>query len=298
MSQGFALIGPGRVGAAIGKALYRQGWHPVSIIGRHLATTRDACDFIGCPSTLATTKISAAGKAGLILLAVPDDSIAATARQLQQLQIPTPGTVLLHFSGVHPAAVMRYPNSPTHLFSVHPLLPFADRQQAYEDLRRAPYIGEGDKEARPLAAELCTALGGQLQAILPHSKQLYHAAACLASNYFVTLIAEAASLLQDCGIEPGREEALLLPLLAATLQNVTVSGTGKGLTGPIVRGDIGTIKAHIEALSQNHRDLHDLYCLLGNRTALLAKRAGRLEPEEAESIQKLLNKKCFTNNDK
>lgn len=295
MSIRFALIGPGRVGAAIGKTLYRQGWHPVSIIGRHLATARDACDFIGCPPTLATTATKSAGKADLILLAVPDDSIAAMACQLQERRIPTPGTVLLHFSGVHPAAIMRCPVSQTALFSLHPLLPFADRQQAYEQLNHAPYIGEGDKAARPLATELCAALGGQLQTISPHRKQLYHAAACLVSNYFVTLIAESASLLRDCGIEAGREEGLLLPLLEATLQNVAVNGTGKGLTGPIARGDLGTIKAHIEALNQSHRDLHDLYCQLGSRTVLLAERAGRLNAGKTESLQKIFNENRFTN---
>lgn len=294
MNIRFTLIGPGRVGSAIAKVLFQKGCFPVSIIGRNLAATRDACDFIGCDSDLATTDLARAAKADLILLAVPDDSIATIACRLQQQHIPKPGTVLLHFSGVHPATIMRYAESQTVLYSLHPLLPFADRQQAYEQLQQAPYVGEGDEAARPIAETVCTALGGRLQNIAPNRKQLYHAAACLASNYLVTLIAEAASLLKECGIDPDQEEALLLPLLEATLNNVAAGGTGKGLTGPIVRGDLGTLKAHMQALRQRSTGLLDLYCLLGSRTALLAERAGRLNPGEADAIQELFNQRNFT----
>ena len=295
MNIRFALIGPGRVGSAITKALLQKGGLPVSIIGRSPAATRDACHFIGCSPDLATTDLRCAGEADLILLAVPDDSIGIIARELQQRQIPKPGTVLLHFSGAHPAAIMRYAESQTRLFSLHPLLPFADRQQAYERLNMAPYIGEGDDSARPVAETLCAALGAQLQNISPHKKPLYHAAACMASNYLVTLIAAAAELLKECGIDPERGETLLLPLLEATLENVAVRGTGNGLTGPIVRGDTRTLETHVQALKDSHTDLLDLYCLLGNKTLLLAESSGRLSTDTAKIMRKTLNENCFTN---
>ncbi len=295
MNIHFALIGPGRVGSAIAKALLQKGGLPVSIIGRNLAATREACDFIGCNPDQATTDLHCAGGADLILLAVPDDSIAAIAHQLQQQNIPKPGTVLLHFSGVHTAAIMRYPESRACLFSLHPLLPFADCQQAYERLKHAPYIGEGDDTARRIAETLCTALGGRLQIISPHRKPLYHAAVCMASNYLVTLIAAATDLLKECGIDPDQGEALLLPLLEATLENVAGGGTGNGLTGPVVRGDKGTIEAHIQALKQVDAGLLDLYCLLGTRTVLLAENSGRLNTVAAQKIRKLLNKRQLTN---
>lgn len=291
MSKRFALIGPGRVGSAISRALFENGYRPVAVIGRSLQSTREACSFIGCDISLATTDLRAAGGAELILLAVPDDRIAAVASQLQRVTNPEPGTtVLMHFSGVHAAAIMRPPEGEMILFSVHPLLPFANRQQAFERLSLAPYIGEGDDAAQPLAAELCEALGGRLERIPTAKKPLYHAAACLASNYFVTLIAEATTLLQLCDIDPHRAETLLLPLLQNTLDNVALYGAQKGLTGPIMRGDIGTLSAHLLALQQ-HPELRDLYCRLGRRTALLTEKSGHLKSVDAETIIRLLKQK-------
>ncbi len=298
MSSRFALIGPGRVGSAIARALFEKDYQPVAIVGRNLQSTRDACAFIGCNTSLASTDPGASGGADLVLLAVPDDGIATVAFELQQhLLPPLRGTVLIHFSGVHPAAIMRYPEGQASLFSLHPLLPFADRQQAFERLKLAPYIGEGDDSARPMVEALCAALGGQLEYIQTHKKPLYHAAACLASNYLVTLMAEAMTLLQQCGIEHQGREPLLLPLLRATLDNVATCGTGQGLTGPIVRGDIGSISAHLQVLQQHQPDLLELYCQLGHRTALLAQESGRLKENTAQKIIRLLDVDSVKNND-
>lgn len=289
MSRRFALIGPGRVGSAIARALFEKGYQPVAVIGRTLETSQEACCFIGCDPHLATTALQRANSADLILLAVPDDHIAMVATQLHQSDIPAAGSTLIHFSGVHPAAIMCHSKGQASVFSLHPLLPFADRQQAFERLRLAPYIGEGDELARPVAAALCTALGGRLESIPTLKKPLYHAAACLASNYLVTLLATAATLLQQCDIERNHAETLLLPLLRATLDNVAVGGTQQGLTGPIVRGDLGTINAHLLALQQHQPELLDLYCLLGHRTALLAQDSGRLKVAASKAIINLLD---------
>ena len=297
MKNRFALIGPGRVGSAIARVLFEKGYQPVAIIGRNSQPSREACSFIGCDMGLATTDLYAAASAELILLAVPDDRIADVARHLHLNQIAKPGCVLLHFSGVHPAAVMRQPGARTFLFSLHPLLPFADRQQAYERLSLVPYFGEGDVDAHPVAETICNALGGQLQFIDSQMKHLYHAAACLASNYLVTLIAEASALLEECGIDPARAETCLFPLLESTLHNVAIHGTKKGLTGPVVRGDVGTLTAHLQALKISPTGLLDLYCLLGSRTVLLAEGSGRITTNEAETMRKLFAKNGFTNKD-
>lgn len=295
MNIRFALIGPGRVGSAIAKTLLEKGIDPVGIIGRSLDAAQEACAFIGCDQKLASTEIHCAGAADLILLAVPDNSIAAIAHQLQQRHITKPGAVLLHFSGAHPAAIMRYPEAQNALFSLHPLLPFADRRQAYERLHMAPLVGEGDVAARPLAEKLCSALGGRLHDISPDKKQLYHAAACVASNYLVTLIAAASELLQHCGIDSVEDKALLMPLLEATLENVADNGTANGLTGPIVRGDTDTLISHVQALKDCSADLLDLYCLLGHYTVQLAENSGRLSSDVAERMRILLDKSQLTN---
>jgi predicted short-subunit dehydrogenase-like oxidoreductase (DUF2520 family) len=294
VNKRFALIGPGRVGSTIARALLENGYQPIAIIGRRLQPTRLACSFIGCDAGLATTQLRVADEADLILLAVPDDQIAAVASQLQQDFLSSRDRVLIHFSGVHPAAIMRHSKGHASLFSLHPLFPFADRRQAYEQLKLVPYFGEGDAAAYPVAESLCNALGGKLQLIDAQKKHLYHAGACLVSNYLVTLIEQAGSILEECGIDPSQRETCLFPLLEATLHNVATSGTKKGLTGPIVRGDIGTLTAHLQALETSPTGLLDLYCLLGNKTVLLAESSGRLSTSKAKALHKLFSEKIIT----
>lgn len=295
MTVRFALIGTGRVGPAVARALYEKGHELTAVIGRTLQAPREACFFIGCNTDLATTDLNAAGTADLIMLAVPDDAIASIAYQLHSNHVVKSGTVMLHFSGSQPSSIMAGSQHQAQLFSLHPLLPFADRRQAYEHLKQTPYIGEGDETARPIVESLCTALGGQLLNISPDKKRLYHAAACIASNFFVTLIAAATELLQECDIDSDQGIALLLPLLEATLKNVATAGTLQGLTGPVVRGDTGTVAAHMQALKHDHSDLLDLYCILGSRTVHLAEASGRLDKEKAKEMRKLFDKNCLTN---
>lgn len=296
MKPDVALIGPGRVGSAVGKALHLAGYQLVSVVGRSLTSALDACDFIGCRPALATTDLGTTARAQLILLAVPDDGIAQVAARLQDSAVLPATTTLLHFSGVHPAEIMRRPQARTALFSLHPLLPFADRQQAFERLLAgAQYVGEGDAAAHHSAESLCTTLGGTFRVISPEYKHLYHTAACLASNYLVTLVAEAGKLLNKCGIDAENTLAMLIPLLQATLDNISRYGVDDGLTGPIVRGDTGTLSLHLQALAQDTPELTDLYCQLGHRTALLAHQSGRLEGEAFDAMQKAL-KQDFSKN--
>jgi predicted short-subunit dehydrogenase-like oxidoreductase (DUF2520 family) len=283
-----ALIGPGRVGSVIGRALHRAGYPLCAVIGKQRQSARAACRFIGCSEQLATTDLGAAAAAGLVLLAVPDDLLAPTAHTLQARVCLAPATTLLHFSGVHPAAVMRYPGSAMALFSLHPLLPFADREKAFARLSLAAYAGEGDAAATELAEELVAALGGTFWLLAAEHKQLYHAAACFASNYLVTLVGAAGELLATCGIPPQAAPQLLEPLLQATLENILSHGVGEGLTGPIVRGDTGTLARHLAALEQQAPELRELYCRLGEQTVALARAAGRLNQAAANEIRTLL----------
>lgn len=293
MTTPFALIGPGRVGCAVSKRLLLADFPLQAVVGTSLAAARDACEFIGCDIVTATTDIGMAAPAPLILVAVPDDAIASVAHQLQSQHCLDPATVLLHFSGVHPADIMRYPDSPAALGCLHPLLPFADRQMATEELPCAAFSLEGDLPARERAAAIVQLFEAKAFTINAGHKHLYHAAACIASNYLVTLIDQASRMLAVCGINPEETIELLSPLLTATLQNFQTQGPHQGLTGPIVRGDIGTIKLHLEALQQASPSIGGgplpLYCALGQRTVILAKASGRLDAIKATEISALLH---------
>ncbi len=292
MKQSIALIGPGRVGCAVSKHLYEAGYQLTAIIGRSKVQAIEACTFIGCSPTLAFDQLTESVSAQIILLAVPDDQIQKLAQQVQMtinfLEPPT----MVHFSGLHQAEIMRHDSSRVSLLSLHPLLPFANRQKAFIDLQQCPCALEGDTpQSLALGEELVNAIGGHPFTLDSEKKPLYHAAACIASNYLVTLLASARDLLINCGIESDQAIPLLLPLVQATLDNVKNLNPEQGLTGPIVRGDIGTVTEHIQALENAAPELLQLYLQMGKLTALISNRSGRLDTGKGIAIDQLFSAK-------
>ncbi len=279
MTQRIALIGPGRVGCAITRCLHDAGYPVVAIIGRCREKSVEACEFIGCSEKLASDQLSDAATAQLILLAVPDDQIKNVAMELHAA-IGESNHTIIHFSGLHSADIMRHEPSRSSLLSLHPLLPFADRQIAFENLKHCPCALEGDPSALSLGQEVVKAIGGQAFLLSGDKKTLYHAAACIASNYLVTLLACSRDLLVSCGVAQEQTLALLRPLMQASLDNAIKLGPEQGLTGPIVRGDIGTLENHLEALKSHSPDDHQLYILLGLKTLSLARQSNRLINQE------------------
>ncbi len=284
MKPSIALIGPGKLGCAIAHRLQAAGYPFSAIISRELSRAQEACAFIGCAPEVASDKLQAAGKAEIILLAVPDDQIEALAKALQSGSTLSAAQTLIHFSGLHPAALMRLGTSKARLLSIHPLLPFADRQLAAEKLSGCPCALEGETAALSLGKQLIAAIGATPFAIAGDQKALYHASACIASNFLVTLLGTARDLLSQCGIAPEQAIPLLLPLVQASLDNTAKLGPEAGLTGPIVRGDRGTVQQHLLALEKSAPELLPLYRLLGEKTLELAVKSGRLSREQAKDL--------------
>ncbi len=288
MKQAIALIGPGKVGCAISKRLFRAGYPITAVISRDHQRSLAACAFIGCSAQAATTDLQLAGTGQLILLAVPDNAIATMGTRVMTQVGLAEGTGLVHFSGLHPAAIMDSQNSDLALLSLHPLLPFADSGQAFTRLSGCPCALEGNSSGVALGKELVAALGATAFMLSAEHKALYHAAASLSSNYLVTLLGSARDLLVRCGIDQQDALRILGPLLQATLSNTFLLGPEQGLTGPIVRNDDGTVSAHLAALRQVSHDQLELYRILGQRTLQLARAADRLTQEQADSLAALL----------
>jgi len=284
MKPSVALIGPGKLGCSVARRLQDAGYPFAAVISRDLSRAQEACDFVGCEPNLASVQLSDAGKAQIILLAVPDDQLEAQAKALQSCAHLSAEQTLVHFSGLHPAALMRQKTSASQLLSIHPLLPFANRQLAVEKLSGCPCALEGDSVALALGEQLITDIGGKPFAIASDKKALYHASACIASNYLVTLLGTARDLLGQCGIDPEQAIPLLLPLVQASLDNTGQLGPEAGLTGPIVRGDRGTVQQHLRALAEAAPELLSLYRLLGEKTLELAVKSGRLPEEQAKNL--------------
>jgi len=185
--------------------------------------------------------------ADLVLLAVPDSSIAEVAQQ-----VPI-GPWLAHVSGATSLAAL---DPHTRRFSVHPLQTLTTGRGAEQlDGAWAAVTAEG-QEAREAARWLAETLGLRPFDLADADKPLYHAGAAMASNFLVTLHAAAARLLEESHAPP---EALV-PLMTRTIEN------GFVLTGPIARGDWSTVEAHLRALEERAPDLVPLYRALAEAT--------------------------------
>lgn len=272
-----AVIGTGRVGVTLARALTRAG-RSVAVLGRNAVTLPDPL------GSAATAWEPDTGAAAVIIVAVPDDAIGSVAQRLASEGAVTAAHVVLHTSGIRSrAALAALEESGAALGSWHPLQTFARRSGEPEALAGSPAVIEGDERAlasgRALAAQLHMRPVIELDGA---SKPLYHAAAVFACNYLVVLADIANRLTREAIGEPP-PATLFLPLMRRTLAHLT-DGTAAALTGPLSRGDAGTIAMHLAALQGMDRAA---YLALADEALGLAVRSG-LRPDLAAEVERVL----------
>ena len=283
-----AIIGAGLLGTSMGVLLKRAGHEIVAIHSRTLKSARAAAKVIGDVQVVGDAGLAAMG-ADLVLLSVPDRSIPTVAIQVAAGGALRRGAVVAHCSGALPAGVLAgvraaggWPGS------IHPLQSFADVETAVTALPGSFFFLEGDEEAVDLLRSVVLSLDGRPVPLDSTSKALYHAAACAASNYLVTLVDYAAALMMKAGVPPDVALPALMPLVAGTVRNLDVLGSPDALTGPISRGDVGTVRNHLVALRRVPGDLVRLYAALARKTVEVALRQGRIDRETADQFLRLL----------
>jgi predicted short-subunit dehydrogenase-like oxidoreductase (DUF2520 family) len=282
----FSIVGAGRVGTALGVALTRRGWELRVIADRNPDAARESRRTIG--RGRATADLGLAAQAvQAVFISVPDDAVAAVARKLARAGSRWSGRHVFHTSGLVSAAALEpLRRKGARVASLHPVQAFPEKT-AGASLFRGIYWGiEGDPEAVAAGRKIVTALGGRSFVIAAENKALYHAACSLASNAFVSLEGAAASLLGEAGISRREAPAALRPLVQGTLQNVKKLGLKNALTGPIARGDVGTVRRHLEALNSRPLVL-EIYRALG-RQALLLVSGGKVPAAKVRALRRLL----------
>jgi predicted short-subunit dehydrogenase-like oxidoreductase (DUF2520 family) len=222
----------------------------------------------------------------LVLLTVPDDVLPVLVGDLAAAGAWRSGQYVVHASGASPASVLQ-PAAEYGAFigSFHPVAAFAS-----PDAMLPPGITFGVEAPEPLQSvllDMAHALGGYALPITAEQKTLYHAAAVIASNYTVTLAAQAARLFDHLGAAPSDALRALLPLMRTTLDNLEQLGVPDALTGPLVRGDAGTVARHLEALDHHAPHVATFYRCLGQATLPLAQQRG-LDQRMAGTMQDLL----------
>ena len=281
-----AIIGAGRVGTTLGLAAHRAGYTVKAVHTRTLARARPLLEVTG--AWLAPDLAAAISSADLILLAVPDDAISRVDEDGAAAW--RPGSGVVHHSGLHPAAVLHQAAAAgAFTGAMHPLQAISDPVRAL-DLLQGAYFGlSGDARLLPTLETLVYALGGRPLLVPDDAKPLYHAAAVFASNYLVTCFAEAVDILAGLGIDRQDAAAALLPLARGAVANLTQPGLPYALTGPITRGDTGTLQAHQVQFAAKRPDLLPLYRLLGLATIPIAAAQGRLTQDQIDELERVLS---------
>jgi predicted short-subunit dehydrogenase-like oxidoreductase (DUF2520 family) len=289
-----AIIGAGRVGSSLAQSLYRCGYVVTMVYSRNV----DSSDHLAkkLDSRVASSASEAASSAQLTFLTVPDDAIVSVCEALAH-NTDLSGKAVVHTSGVSDLSVLAAAKaSGAWVGGLHPMLAITDRDPdgVFSMPSTVPDVTFGvEAEDEPLHSwleEIVHALNGLPLWLHPgQDRALYHAAGVIASNYMVTLIAEATNLLRSIDSE-GDERLIqqtLVHLVEATLNNIKERGTTQALTGPIVRGDSGTVRKHLEALERSDPQLADIYRLLGLRTLRIATRLDKAKVAEIrENLEK------------
>ena len=292
-----AIIGPGKVGTALGVLAGRAGWPVAAVGGRNLAAAREAAAAIG-PEVRAGSAAEAAAAGQLVLLTVSDDAIETVCDQLAAAGALGRGSIVAHCCGALSSEVLSSAREKCICLvaSMHPLQTFPTVEAAIERLPGAYFFCEGDGAALGPIEEFIGRIGGKAVRIGPGSqrKALYHAGAVMACNHLAALMDAAVEMMQQAGVRRDVSLAALHPLVRATIENITDMGPEVALTGPVARGDVDTIRRHIRALAgeKGPRDLEAFYRAAARWTVELAKRKGAISESVAEALLELLEGKA------
>ena len=274
------VVGTGRVGAVLGAALARAGHHVVAGYGVSLTSrTRAGALLPGVP-LVDVPQVFA--RSGLVLLAVPDDALPGLVEGLARTGTVRPGQLVVHTSGRYGVGVL---DPATHAgalpLALHPAMTFTGTSVDLQRLPGATFGVTAPEPLWPVAEALVVEMGSEPIRVAEQHRALYHAALTHGSNHLVTLVNDAMDLLRATGVaEPDK---VLAPLLSAALDNSLRQGD-EALTGPVSRGDAGTVGSHLTEITAAMPEAVSTYVALARRTAGRALAAGRLKANDAEAL--------------
>jgi predicted short-subunit dehydrogenase-like oxidoreductase (DUF2520 family) len=278
------FIGAGTIGSTLALKLNSQGYPVMAVSSRHHASAKKLAQAIsGCSPV--TNNQSVADRAKFVFITTPDDAIASVASQISWHQ----GQHVVHCSGADASDILEPAKKAGAYVGVfHPLQTFAGAREAMENMPSSTFALEAEEPMLGVLQEIAHALGGHWIKLKAGDKAVYHAAAVIASNYLVTLVKLATDLWQTFGVPREKATEALLPLIRGTVRNLETIGLPHCLTGPIARGDSGTIKKHLEALEKASPDTLATYRELGLKTIPIALAKGRINEQQANELKTIL----------
>jgi len=273
------VIGAGRVGAVLAAAWSPE--HPVVAASGQSAASSTRIETL-LPGVRRTDPVSVASAADIVLIAVPDDALAPMVARLAAAGAVGDGQVVVHVSGRHGIDVLAPVRAAgARTIALHPAMTFTGTHVDLDRLAGCTMALTTDPESRDLGERLVAELGGRVTWVPDEQRSTYHAALAHGANHLTTVVTQAMDLLRQAGTDD--PSGTLRPLLVAALDNALAYGDA-ALTGPVVRGDVTTVQAHLRALSGAPASTVDSYLAMARATADRAVADGRLDRGRARAI--------------
>lgn len=278
------FIGAGTVGNALAIKLSEKGYSVTAVHSRSLASAERLAQAVkGC--RVFTTSQEVAENSDLVFITTPDAAIPIVVKEVHWHQ----GQSVVHCSGADSAETLSFALAfGANIGAFHPLQTFASVKQAIDNIAGSTFAIEAEEPLKSILKEITLALNGTHIELKASDKVVYHAAAVIVCNYLVTLVKLADDLWQTFGVPREQATKALLPLLKGTLNNIESVGIPQALTGPIARGDVGTVLKHIEALKREAPDVLSTYCELGLQAIHVALAKGRIDENKAVELRAAL----------
>lgn len=248
MDKTLTLIGCGKAGLSVALALRGAGWTVAACASRTSESARKGAEWLSCPVLQSLTDLP---REGLLLLGVPETALKDVDRAVASADPHLRGRVVLHLSGALPARILEACRlRGASVGSIHPVMTLPDPLTGAKNLRQATFALEGRPDAMAAMKAMVRSISGKSFSLSPRGKTLYHAAAVVAANHLVALIADSQEMLRLAGADPSVALPAFQSLMEGTVSNVFASGPVAAITGPIERSDQEIIRNHLQALKR------------------------------------------------
>lgn len=280
------FIGAGVVGTALAVRLQEKGYPVVAVASRSKKSAEKLADAVmGCRAC--DSKQEVVDAADIVFVTTPDDEVQGVVEELSWGK----GKSVIHCSGVDSLDVLqKAKDDGAQVGGFHPLQTFASVTHAINNLPGSTFAVEAEEPLSDTLKHMAQSLEGEFVVLGLGDKALYHAAAVVACNYTVTLMKMATDMWKTFGVSTEDATKALLPLLRGTINNIENVGLPNCLTGPIARGDIGTVLKHLDAMEAKAPEIAAAYREMGLQTIPIALNKGKIDLARAEELRLLLKK--------
>ena len=278
------IIGAGKVGTSLAAVLKKKGFHIVVVSDTDEASLKTAEKYLGNDVLYTQNNMDVVGAADAIAITTQDRVIQDIAAEINAKAERLDGKLIFHTSGADPSSILLpLDKKGAFLGSLHPLQTFPDIDSAIGVLPDTYIFIEGDEGAVPLLKQLGENIGAKVYTIAGKDKVLYHLSAVFVCNLLSALFYSGKGLMEKINIDFGP----FLPIIRATLKNIENKGPLAALTGPIVRGDVKTVMAHLGAIE--NMELHrKVYKALSEVAVQMAAERKTIDEKTIEALKDVL----------